>query len=118
MMDKEIKRKWLELLRSGEIKQTRETLKSIIDGVGMCCLGVLCELHHRETGEHDWVVTEKDEYRYYSMKGFLPTEVREWAGLDLYEPRHLMNMNDGDSEKYEGKPQTFDQIADYIEKNM
>jgi len=50
----EIKQLWTAALRSGEFKQTTGMLRN--DG-GMCCLGVLCELHRRATGDElagDW----------------------------------------------------------------
>lgn len=45
-MDKELLNKWLTALRSGEYKQTKYKLKETNpdEGLGHCCLGVLCEV--------------------------------------------------------------------------
>jgi hypothetical protein len=40
-MNPEIKSRWIEALRSGEYEQTKSNLS---DGLGYCCLGVLCEI--------------------------------------------------------------------------
>lgn len=50
-MRKEIAEKWVAALRSGEYGQTVGYLQA---GRGHCCLGVLCDLHLRETGRGEW----------------------------------------------------------------
>ncbi len=44
-MNANIKKIWLKALRSGEYEQTTTRLcRPRSDGVGFCCLGVLCDL--------------------------------------------------------------------------
>ena len=54
-MKPEIKQKWINALRSGEYEQGRKSLR---DRNKYCCLGVLCDLHAKETG-NKWV---EDQY--------------------------------------------------------
>ena len=76
-MNPRIKQKWLDALRSGEYKQTKENLQDIN---GFCCLGVLCDLHSKERGT-SWV-KQIDNYELYGEAQTLPLSVQEWAGLD------------------------------------
>lgn len=111
-MNPEVKEKWLEALRSGRYKQGYSNLKNSDDQY--CCLGVLCDLHGKETG---------NEFtgRYYLRDRYsLPEEVVSWSGLSgpwaaIPEPindhNSLADMND----KFKF---TFHQIADIIEKQL
>lgn len=83
-MQPEIKKAWIEALRSGAYAQTRGALKV---SRGYCCLGVLCDLYAREYGI-EW---QRDEMHYngYKLLGeesTLPKEVMEWAGLSSADP--------------------------------
>ena len=71
-MKADVKAKWLERLRSGEIEQATSRLR---DGDSRCCLGVLCDVHAAETG------TQWDGAKYIDQEGQLPLCVMEWAGL-------------------------------------
>lgn len=129
-MNTEIKTKWLEALRSGEYKQGKNMLRHEDT---FCCLGVLCDIHSKETGnqwkfvpesEGEGIWKEQKHYDYLNCTQFLPTVVSEWAGLTgesmgyqnagvfLNEGKqeHLSTLND------EGK--SFDAIADVIEKHI
>lgn len=129
-MKSEIKELWLEDLRSGNYKQAQGTLKGEQQkGVraSYCCLGVLCNIYKRETGEGAWtkdgsfdVGKEKD------TSGVLPVRVRNWAGLNKTNPRvqsggkynDLASLNDGDAIDSNGESmdrKTFKQIADLVE---
>jgi hypothetical protein len=116
-MKPEVKSKWLEALRSGEYTQTTHSLKS---GDKFCCLGVLCDLHAKETGEAwqlmpipKWWKNCPEFSTYFGVQTQPPIEVTQWAGFEksgvLYET--LIDMNDG-----QGK--SFSEIADYIEGNL
>jgi len=50
-MRKEIAKKWVAALLSREYEQARGYLHT---EHGHCCLGVLCDLHQRETGDGEW----------------------------------------------------------------
>lgn len=58
-MNKEIARKWVDALRSGEYKQTRGRLRS---GDRFCCLGVLCEINGtRWNAAKGWLALDADD---------------------------------------------------------
>ena len=108
-MNQRIKKMWLAALRSGEYQQTTGQLK---DDLGFCCLGVLCDLHAKETG-NEW-----KGYYYYKNEDFLPFEVKKWASVDSCNPRtrelggrQLTSLNDDHD-------YSFAQIADVIERDL
>jgi hypothetical protein len=109
-MKKSIKKKWVAALRSGEYEQGTGKLR---DGDTYCCLGVLCDIHRKETGGR-WRL---EKYRAENLR--LPDEVVSWAGLKSKSPavfyenedQYLSVLND-DIEC------NFDQIADAIEENL
>jgi len=120
-MNAEIKKQWVEALRSGKYKQCQRTLRRehIRDGssecafgVGFCCLGVLCDLHASLFGG-DWKEPDDDgDCRYHDELGELPESVKTWSEFnDARQEHELISLNDD-----AGKD--FDRIADYIEKNL
>lgn len=121
-MNLEIKKMWVEALRSGEFRQGWSVLRD--PAGGFCCLGVLCELHRQQTGAGIWV----DSTRAYltgenESVAKLTDEVALWAGLDSNNPQihldgsdhHLITLNDG---SHEVRPRTFTEIADIIEAQL
>lgn len=90
-MNKEIKKRWLKALRSGEYKQGKKALKT---KKGFCCLGVLCDIYSKtkegrknkaawkDEGEGEFVFTATETEDMYT----LPLIVQRWAGLDEYNP--------------------------------
>ena len=110
-MNKDIKKKWIEALRSGEYKQAQHQLR---DGDCFCCLGVLCDIHSRETG------VEWDNGFYERNQTHLPLLVIIWAGLGsenvyLSDNSCLTDYNDG-SMFVDTK--NFAEIADIIEAQL
>ena len=108
-MNPEIKSKWIESLRSDKYKQGKTFLKY---NDRFCCLGVLCDIHARETN-NQW--TDLNEYM--EKQATLPEEVIVWAGLDdaigsygYKSDSYLIEDNDS------GK--SFKEIADIIEKQF
>jgi hypothetical protein len=121
-----IAEKWVAALRSGEYEQTAGFLQT---REGYCCLGVLCDLHLRETGRGEWRPPgsgDSPHTRCYrddlGVDGEYtpPPGVREWADM-VDDPkvffRHrlgtemrdeIANLNDGGY--------TFAQLADLIEE--
>lgn len=82
-----IKDKWIKALKSGEYKKTESFLRT---DKGYCCLGVLCDLYHKETGKGEWEKHHYDFGNYYKFKTdnpsekdskLLPFDVVRWAGL-------------------------------------
>jgi hypothetical protein len=113
-MNKEVAKKWVKALRSGEYKQGINVLNR--DNKEFCCLGVLCELAAKE-GVVSSVVEVRDLdaasdlpcYSYDGEASFLPESVVNWAKLKAASQQaEFTYMND--FLRY-----TFDKIADYIE---
>lgn len=108
MMREDVKKLWVEALRSGKYQQGTGCLR--MDDT-FCCLGVLCDLHAKETGGK-W----DDRNEYLDCSGILPSRVRDWAGLDQRDPFA------GDTIPLTGHNdrllKTFPEIADLIEKHL
>jgi hypothetical protein len=125
-MNPEIKAEWLAALRDPEAKQTTGILNLVepspVGPIGMCCLGVLCEVAVKHG------VVERSRGTYGAMKyrgdgderaedGVLPESVVTWAGLGSNNPRvdgghtNLSNLNDDEG-------LSFAEIADIIEEQL
>jgi hypothetical protein len=106
-------KKVLVALRSGEFTQTRNTLQN---SRGHCCLGVMCEVYEKETGDK----LSRDVYGLIVGGNLISHQkVRKWVGLK--NPRGLFQSKNkqltslaalNDVSHY-----NFLQIADYIETN-
>lgn len=109
-MNKEAKQKWIEALRSGEFKQTQGALKrKEVDNFKYCCLGVLCEIQD----DVGWRSSDGIKYaNYHDSESclFLPFDLLTDLNIKESDQSELVDMND------DGK--TFEEIADYIEKNL
>lgn len=117
-MKADIKKRWVAALRSGVYPQTQEKLR---DDKGFCCLGVLCDVVKKDLGE-DWgdPVNDSGAYSFISYQVELPARVINLCGFKGCEIQHgspyangksLVLMNDRDRN-------TFDEIADTIEKHL
>ena len=123
---KNIRKRWVEKLRSGEFKQGDSCLRKVTKTKNgqketFCCLGVLCELAVKarvinkasleETQDGD--LDNTTSYRYDGEKAFLPRDVRLWAGLKSdrgeFDEGDLSEMNDDGV--------SFKRIAKVIEEN-
>lgn len=115
-MNKEIKKKWVDALRSGEYKQTRGRLR--YDDC-FCALGVLADLVVKEQK-----VDEKGEPYYSWLCGILfvkgsghpydvaiPQQLIYDVGLGYGETDFVVDLNDD-------RQKTFNEIADIIEKEF
>lgn len=108
-MNQEIKAKWVTALRSGEYKQGIGMLRR--ENGDFCCLGVLCDLHSKETGT-EWETDSHDKTSYLNKSGSLPIDVGVWANMtsDYYTSLwRLISMNDTQN-------CNFKEISEYIEK--
>lgn len=111
-MEPDVKRLWVNALRSGEYEQVFGCVKS---AEGYCATGVLLHL----AAEHsDDLVTEIGDYFYPAWDGarvesgpieYLPPVVLGWAGLNGEMASVIIEMNDADL-------RTFEEIADHIEE--
>jgi len=133
-MKKNIAEKWVKALRSGNYNQGYEYL---CHKGNYCCLGVLCELYVKDTGDSSFRTEGSDsgwnaDYSFFGEEHeILPAQVIDWAGIR--EENHsgtfvvdkcfytLSVWNDGSGTDYEanyvdGKEGTFENIADAIEK--
>ena len=105
-LPKRFKTAWLKRLRSGKFIQTDGKLQ---DKNGYCCLGVACSIRG---------VT------IHAMKGCMGIKI-DWgmpAIISNYKDSNriisqLTNRNDGTG-AWKGRKQTFQQIANWIEKNL
>lgn len=108
-MDKALKTKWLEALRSGKYKQGRYGLRSEDDR--FCCLGVLCDI----SGLGEWEDLPRGGYIYKRREegddGGLPQFLHDSANMTYQQEDRLMGMNDIDG-------LNFPEIADWIEENI
>lgn len=109
----DIKQKWVDALRSGEYKQGQGYLKTE-DG-GYCCLGVLqmCTQGYVEMHEEDNTPRALPTRSYWSK---IRTDLDYYSAGEGLEAE-LTHMNDGGG-TWTGDPQSFEQIADFIEKNV
>lgn len=99
-MNQEIKKLWVEALRSGEYKQTSGELR---DSDGFCCLGVLCDIYKKEELEGEWAASDGTDAQIFitshdRSSQFLPSEVMHWSGLpvnpSVFDDDTLADLND------------------------
>ena len=116
-MNKEIKARWVEALRSGNYEQGRYNLRRDDQ---FCCLGVLCDVVKDEVG-CNWLPAQDSYgtfYRFDEADEVLPKVVAEYADLQL-SPRLKTSKGEveitifNDSVEY-----TFEQLADLIEEQF
>jgi hypothetical protein len=111
-MNDEVKRLWVDALRSGEYKQGQGGLAqlTIQDEIVYCCLGVLCEVAIKSG-----LPLVKDDSEnivgYNNREAMPPNEVLIWASLEDKDACDLADMNDN-----EGWP--FERIASFIEEKL
>lgn len=109
-MDKALKAKWLEALRSGKYKQGQRKLRNQKDE--FCCLGVLCDI----SGQGQWKRGDNSStYCYYKEweSGYccLPSFMEEFSGIGAGTEEDLIALNDIDE-------LSFSEIAEWIEENI
>jgi hypothetical protein len=126
-MKSEIKKLWLDALRSGEYQQGRHTLRG--DDERFCCLGVLCDLAVKAKivnwGEWPECQVEDEDsnrlcYRIGGATCYPPQPVMDWAGLEQCDP--LLNCGEESqhscSQLNDKFGQDFEAIARAIEKSL
>lgn len=106
LLDKEIKKAWIEALRSGKYEQGKGYLKK--DGA-YCCLGVLCEINNKMEEYGCIIGTSNNVYLNENLEiEFNLNYNGRFKGFEIDKISCLTEMND--SQKY-----TFEQIAEVIE---
>lgn len=125
-MDANIKKRWVQALRSGKYNQTREEL---VNQDGFCCLGVLCALYvqdHQDEFEDQFETGETPSLMEAIISldndGFPNNKVVKWARIDPRSMKTLIRMNDGiDPSNGTSSPdwkRSFNEIANHIEKRF
>jgi hypothetical protein len=112
-MNKERVKKLITALRSGAYKQCHYRLT---DGDSFCCLGVACDVYHRETGLGEWrAFSNEFKAGIGEGLGVPPIEVIDWFGFKSRNPSlggiPATSLNDVDQ-------LNFNQIADLLEKEL
>jgi hypothetical protein len=107
-------KKVLVALRSGEYQQTQTILN---DHCGHCCLGVMCDVYEKETGNK----LKRDAAGYIKGHSFanLP-EVQKWVGLidvhgNIYDDASNEDISESLVYMNDTLGLTFLEIADFIE---
>ena len=106
----EARKKWVEALRSGKYKQSRQFLHS---EEGYCCLGVACDIFAKELS-----IERKEEksLEYFNGQSYsLPLNVKNLLGLCGVEGMNLNPNKPCLSYLNDKEELTFDQIADKLE---
>jgi len=105
-MDKKLKRKWVDALRSGKYKQGLAQLRTTLNA--FCCLGVLCDVQGRKWRKNingEYVIGSGEQE---DQDGEVNAKLHADVG-GYQRAKKLMSMNDGFS---------FKEIADYIEESL
>lgn len=131
-MNPEIKKAWVDALRSGNYKQGDDEVlrEEHADGPAYCCLGVLAELNGRlELSSEDrdtWILTGTDGFH----ESEFTMDTMEDFNLTHEACHHLMAMNDGRLCRSPGTSEgdigyypsverkSFEEIADWIEERL
>lgn len=121
-MDRHIKERWIEALRSGQYKQGTGLMRNSQNE--FCALGVLCDVYVRD-GLGSWEkptpdATHPDSWQMhapYSVESemFPPTAVARWAGFEDRMP--FLHTDDGPEPVYvlNDNGVSFELLADLIE---
>lgn len=119
-MNKEIKAKWIEALRSGKYKQTTEGV--LYDGNAYCCLGVLCaeiglRAEPNEAGDiwYFWAGAQRD---YEALPGPIANQIGLTPMGDLPEKVAFGEKEFTDLAALNDRGADFNFIADVIEKQL
>lgn len=107
-MEPTAKAEWIAALRSGNYSQAQGTLKTL--GNYFCCLGVLCDLSAKKS-LGSWQPSGNFVYEGAYISTSLPIALRLKLGIACTEQDTLIKMNDKESK-------SFNEIADYIEKEL
>ena len=116
-MKPKVKSLWIDDLRANPELQGRGAL---CNKDRYCCMGRLCEIYRKETGDGKWVSRHKNNQLVFRTSTdrnsmVLPMPVQVWAGLKNPNPNAgnypLAYWNDTENK-------TFAEIADLIEENL
>lgn len=127
-MKPEVKKVFLDALRSGEYEQGTGQLALVKDDgvVSYCCLGVLSaegakagvcnplelsDYFTDDSAEKEWVIKASDnEDGVEYVDSYPPQSIYDWAGLTSEDAITLANIND--------KNDSFAEVIEYIDANL
>lgn len=123
-MNRDLRNRWVEALRSGTYKQGKHRLKRVgqfpLDR-NYCCLGVLCEVAGLEFEEDPYESlfnSKRSEYFFLKEEAgearcssFLPDAFRKEIGIGYLDQEKLVRMNDEEN-------CSFEDIANWVEENL
>ena len=125
-MNADIKARWVAKLRDPATKQTTGTLNRAITSndkhlpVGMCCLGVLCEIaadagvvERRREGDGIGYLEGR-----HIETGVLPLAVRRWARMPDENPIVVVDGESFTLSEINDRGTPFSRIADIIEEQL
>lgn len=114
-MNADVKKKWLDALRSGKYQQGYGRLRT--NEGGYCCLGVLCDVLAPE----DWVKTEPDNsgqhWEHKVSRCYLPNSITQQAEIPTCRPGSTL-LTEGELATLNDKGCGFEEIAQWIEVNL
>lgn len=124
-MNPEVKKRWVEALRSGKYEQGDGRLRRYRSGVEtFCCAGVLCDILAEDVGV-DWeYIPACKEWIFGQSRALLSDKVVSCAGLDADDDGRAYPVVTIDGEEaniYHHNDQggkTFEQIAQAIEEQL
>lgn len=114
-MNQEVKKKWIEALKSGKYKQTANRLR---DNTGYCCLGVLCDLYSKEKNIDDFIKREGGDFLFMGHGGLLPRIIVDWAELNGTNPKIIYKNSNRTLASLNDEGKNFEEIADIIEEKL
>jgi len=112
----ELKDKWIDALRSGKYQKSEGQLREKVeDGYCYCAMGVLCDIIDPNVwGNMKYgMASGIDHHNYEDAVAY--GDNRKVP----FDPWIIMQMSDGTSgDPLIAKPASFEEIADYVEKNI
>lgn len=104
----EVVQRWVAALRSGEYSQSYAHLRT---SAGFCCLGVLCDLNHKDGGAPWGESDDTGSTEYRGSTEMLNHDMKEFIrGERTVIFVHYAELNDNGM--------TFTELADKIEKEL
>ena len=109
-----VRRMWVRALRSG--KYQKGTMKLRGADNTFCCLGVLCDLAVKQGVIPEPTLSKREgKYSYAHSTNFLPSVVKDWAGLKTTRGNMSANFGTSLANVNDYKYTEFGPIADLIE---
>lgn len=119
-MNPEVKKLWIDALRSGKYKQGKSELRASPDHY--CCLGVLCDLYVQLKPEGfpegQWEEKANGGFVLFKKSDFIPPQVLEWAQTQTRSGVFCTNQGLDALSSANDRGVSFDGIAKLIEEHF